>query len=193
MTLEDLKRQIRTISMRYDDREQRARRVFIEERAASLQQERHREFEIRTETSTFFDIAYSAVSFCGSGQIGFSIHQNKPFERCVSDLDVACIDVELFQKAWKDVVSTTRAFTDLTPFGSRKKNIEIFKEQILRRGMIWIDAMPQSALSLSWSHFQGTLSRKHTAIFSKISFAIYMNEYAFCWKQDSVLSNLVAG
>jgi hypothetical protein len=192
MTLEELKRHVRTIGAKYTDREQRARRLFIEERAASLQQERDREFAIRTEISSFFSIAYSAVSCCGSGQIGFSIHKNKFFEPCVSDLDVACIDVELFQRAWIDVVSTTRAFSDLTPFGSRSpKSIETFKEQILRRGMIRITAMPQSALSRSWSQFQGQLSRKHTAIFKNLNFAIYMNEYAFCWKQDSVLSELI--
>ena len=177
---------------KYTDREQRARRLFIEERAASLQKERDREFSIRTEISAFFKIAYSAVSFSGSAQIGFSIHKDKLFEPCVSDLDVACIDVELFQRAWIDVVSTTRAFTDLTPFGRRyPKHIENFKQQILKRGMIRVGAMPQSDLSRSWSQFQGLLSRKHAAIFSNINFAIYMNEYAFCWKQDSVLSDLV--
>jgi hypothetical protein len=72
MTLEELKSQLRTISARYPDREQRARRVFIEERAAALQQERDREFDIRTEISAFFDIAYSAVSFCGSGQLALA-------------------------------------------------------------------------------------------------------------------------
>jgi hypothetical protein len=192
MNLDDLKNHVRTIGKKYTDREQRARRLFIEERAASLLQERDREFAIKTEISTFFRIAYSAISFCGSGQIGFSIHKDKFFEPCVSDLDVACIDVELFQRAWIDVVSTTRAFTDLTPFGKRGANkIEQFQDQILRRGMIRIDAMPQSTLSQTWSQFQGRLSRKHTTIFKNINFAIYMNEYAFCWKQDGALADLI--
>lgn len=192
MGLEDLKNHVRMIGKKYSDREQRARRLFIEERAASLQHERDREFAIRTEISAFFGIAYSAVSFCGSGQIGFSIHKDKFFEPCVSDLDVACIDVELFQRAWIDVVSTTRAFTDLTPFGRRgPKHIEHFQEQILRRGMIRVGAMPQSPLSRLWTQFQGQLSRKHTTIFKNINFAIYMNEYAFCWKQDGALSDLI--
>jgi hypothetical protein len=117
MKIDDLKNHVRTIGKKYTDREQRARRLFIEERAASLHNERDREFAIKTEISNYFRIAYSAVSFSGSGQIGFSIHKDKFFEPSVSDLDVACIDVELFQRAWIDVVSTTRAFTDLTPFG----------------------------------------------------------------------------
>ncbi|MGK7056610.1 hypothetical protein AB4853_08985 [Bradyrhizobium sp. 1050_B9_N1_2] len=145
MKIDDLKNHVRTIGKKYTDREQRARRLFIEERAAALHNERDREFAIKTEISNYFCIAYSAVSFSGSGQIGFSIHKDKFFEPSVSDLDVACIDVELFQRAWIDVVSTTRAFTDLTPFGKRGVGyIDQFKEQILRRGMIRIDVMPQS-------------------------------------------------
>jgi hypothetical protein len=192
MTLDDLKRNVRTIGAGYTDREQRARRIFIEERAASLQEEREREFSIKTEISSFFGVAYSSISFCGSAQIGFSIHKNKLFEPAVSDLDVACIDVELFQRAWIDIVSTTRAFTDSTPFGrAPAAKIVRFKDQILKRGMIRVDAMPQSVLSQSWSHFLGIVSRKHTQIFRNITLAIYMNEYAFCWKQDSALSELV--
>jgi len=192
MSLDDLKRHVRAISAKYDDREQRARRLFIEERAASLHFQREREFTIRTDISQFFNIAYSAVSFCGSAQLGFSIHKDKLFEPAASDLDAACVDVELFQKAWIDVVTITRAFTDLTPFGTRAAGkIDLFKEQILKRGMIRVDAMPQSELSLSWSRFQGELSRQHAVIFRGITLAIYMNEYAFCWKQDSALSRLI--
>jgi hypothetical protein len=110
----------------------------------------------------------------------------------VSDLDAACVDIDLFQRAWIDVIATTRAFTDLTPFPTTgAANINIFKEQILRRGMIRVDVMPKSQLSLSWSQFQGELSRRHTAIFRRVTLAIYMNEYAFCWKQDSALSRLI--
>jgi hypothetical protein len=191
MTLEELKQQVRTISARYVDRQERARRLFIEERPASLRSERDREFAIKTDISTFFGIAYSSVSFCGSAQIGFSVHKDRLFAPATSDLDVACVDVQLFQRAWVDVISTTRAFTDLTPFGTAgHERIDLLKSQILKRGMIRVDVMPQSALSRAWSQFQGQLSRRHTVVFRKISLAIYMNEYAFCWKQDSTVSHL---
>jgi hypothetical protein len=192
MSLEDLKRLVRAIGARYDDREQRARRLFVQERAASLHHERDREFEIRTDVSQFFNIAFSSVNFCGSAQLGFSIHKNRLFQPAVSDLDVACVDVNLFQKAWIDVITTTRAFTDLTPFGTRGVDkITLFKEQILKRGMIKVDIMPQSDLSRSWSQFEGEISRRHTVMFKRVTLAIYMNEYAFCWKQDSALSQLI--
>jgi hypothetical protein len=192
MDLQALKSEVRKISARYDDRELRARRLFIEERAASLHFQRDEEFKIKTDVSTFFSIPYSAVCFCGSAQLGFSVHKNKLFEPAISDLDAACIDVALFQKAWIDVINTTRAFSDLTPFGSRsEESIELFKQRILKRGMILVDAMPLSLLSRSWGQFQGEISRRNTSMFRKITIAVYMNEYAFCWKQDSVLSELV--
>lgn len=187
-----LKAQVRAIGARFSNREERARRLFVEERAASLHFHRDREFAIRTEISKFFGIPYSAVAFAGSAQLGFSIHKDRIFEPGVSDLDAACVDVSLFQRAWIDVVETTRSFTDATPFGTRKPNeIELFKDQILRRGMIRVDAMPRSKLSLQWSTFLGQLSRKHAMLFQRVSIAIYMNEYAFCWKQDSALATLM--
>ena len=185
-----LKAAIRSIAMHYPDREQRARRLFIEERAAAFTatNERSREFDIKTEVSEFFDIPYSAVCFCGSAQLGFSAYKDRLFAPAVSDLDAACVSSSLFQKAWADVIESTSAFTDLSVFGYRRsEEVDLFKDQILRRGMIRVEMMPQSKISRDWNSFQNILSRGHTDLFKKITLTIYMNEYAFCWKQDSAL------
>lgn len=192
MSLENLKQQVIDISSKYPNREQRARRLFIEEKAASLHAEREREFSIKTDISAFMEIPYTSISFCGSAQLGFSIHKDRLFQPTISDLDVACVNVDLFQRAWQDIIETTRAFSDLSAFGTRSvENIGIFKEQILRRGMININSMPYSNLNRRWLSFQNDLSRKHNRLFRKITIAVYMNEYAFCWKQDSSLAQLV--
>lgn len=192
MTLDALKTAVRSIGVRFPNREERARRLFMTERPASLYADQDREFSIKTDISKQFNVPYSAVSFCGSGQIGFSVHKDTLFEPGVSDLDAACIDPRLFQQAWMDVIDTTRAFTDLTPFGHRgTARIDQLRDQIVKRGMIRVDAMPLSATSRKWSAFQDELSRKHTAMYERISIAIYINEYAFCWKQDSALAALM--
>jgi hypothetical protein len=192
MSLEELKSNVRTITKGYRDREERSRRMYLQEQAYCLRENRHKEFNIKSRISKHFGINYSSVSFCGSGQIGFSIHKDTLFTPTVSDLDVACISSDLFQRAWIDVVRTTNAFNDLTPFNQRDRNlIELFKEQILKRGMIIIEAMPRSALKIGWTQFQDSVGRDHKDLFAKITIAIYMNEYAFCWKQDSALSSLV--
>ena len=110
----------------------------------------------------------------------------------MSDLDAACVNVDVFQKAWIDVIKTTSGFTDLTPFGHLSSDkINLFKDQIVKRGMIKISSMPQSNLKQQWSKCEVDLSRRHTNMFKRITLAIYMNEYAFCWKQDSALTTLL--
>lgn len=192
IVLERLKTAVREIGKKYPDREERARRIFITETPASLARQRDREFSIKSSISQFMSIPYTAVSFCGSAQLGFSVHKNRLFQTGVSDLDAACIDVGLFQKAWMDIVKATRGFSDLTPFGhTSRQKIELFRDQIVKRGMIRIDAMPLSELSSDWVAFQNAISRNHHSEFQKISIAIYLNEYAFCWKQDSVLREIL--
>lgn len=189
--LSELKSAVRNIGGNYNDRFHRARRLFVEERAAALAQSREEEYTIKTNISEHFNIEYSSVCFTGSSQLGFSVHKNKLFEPATSDLDVACIDPELYHRAWADIVSTTRAFTDLTPFsGYQDRDIERLKDNILRRAMIRIKLMPRSRMSADWSDFQNKLGRQHAKLFGGISIAIYMNEYAFCWKQGSSLTKL---
>jgi hypothetical protein len=194
MNLNALKTRVREIGGIYADREERARRLFIEERVAALHFDREREFSIRTEISQFFEVPYSSISFCGSAQIGFSVHKDRLFEPGSSDLDVACISPVLFQRAWTDVINTTRGFTDLTPFGMRSpEKVDQFISMISKRGVILINAMPTSDLSKMWTIFELKIGAKHSKTFRGIGVAIYMNEYAFCWKQDSSIATLMKG
>lgn len=190
--LDQLRSAVRNVAARYRDRLQRARRLFVEERAAALCDKREIEYEIKESIAEFFRIRYVDVAFAGSAQLGFSVVKDRLFEPAVSDLDVACVSPQLFQTAWVDVCQTTRAFTDFTKFGSLSvAEVEHFKSNIVRRGMIRVDLMPSSILSNGWRDFASLLSRRHSALFGSVSFAIYLNEYAFCWKQDSALSAII--
>lgn len=192
VALNSLKRAVRLIARRYPDREQRARRLFMEERGAAFCMDREREFGLKTEIAGFFDVPYSAVGFCGSAQIGFSVHKDRLFQPAISDLDAVCVSPDLFQRAWVDVITSTSAFKDDTVFGRRKADeIARFKDQILRRGMIRIEMMPDSSLSRAWKSFQTGLSLANTDLFKKVTVTVYINEYAFCWKQDSALASLM--
>jgi hypothetical protein len=192
--LSQLKSAVRLIGGKYNDPFHRARRLYIEERAAALASHRENEYQIKTDISSRFSVPYASVAFCGSSQLGFSIHKDRLFAPTISDLDVACIDSQLYNQAWADIAKTTRAFTDLTPFSGRPTDhIDKLKNDILRRAMIRVDLMPRSSLSQGWRDFVNTLSRKHAALFGRVSIAIYMSEYAFCWKQDTVLSSLIRG
>jgi hypothetical protein len=173
----------------YKDRLDRSRRLFIEDRSEALKDHREIEYHIKKEVSSFFNVNYSSISFTGSAQLGYSIHKNKLFTRRESDLDIACIDINLYQRVWIDIIQTTSAFTNETKFsGLKDSEIQWFKDSILRRGMVLVRYLPRSPLSLEYQSFEQSMSRKYNNHFSNISVAIYINEYAFCWKQDSCLA-----
>lgn len=193
-SLEFAKKRFLDIASKYSDRLRRARRVFVEERSVALKDDREIEYLIKEEVSQFFGVSYPEVAFTGSAQMGFSAYKNRPFVKAVSDLDVACVSAELFQRAWADVVTTTRAFTDDTKFsGMSPSEVDLFKMGILKRGMIRVSIMPRSDLASRWKSFEDAISRKYSSHFGKIGFAVYLSEYAFCWKQDSVFSHLMKG
>lgn len=190
--LEELKSNVRGLGAIHKDRFHRSRRIFMEERSVALKERREIEYKIRSEVSDFFSVNYASVYFTGSAQIGFSIVKDRLFRPGESDLDIACVDPGLFQRGWQDIISVTRAFTDMTPFGSMKANeVEALKDNILRRGMIRVQIMPKSQLSLRWTQFEDRKTREYRGSFGKVSIAIYMNEYAFCWKQDTALTQLL--
>ncbi len=189
-----LKDKVKVLCGQHKERYDKVRRLFIEERAYALKDNRNVEYEIKKEISEYFGISYSSVSFTGSAQLGFSVHKDKLFLQGESDLDVACIDIGLYQECWIDIVDSTKAFTDFTNFSfPQRDKIDQLKDAILRRGVIRIQLLPKSKLSLRLKDFESRLSRRYIEYFNGISVAIYMNEYAFCWKQDSSLATLVKG
>lgn len=192
--VDKLKREVITKCDIHKARIDRSRRLFIEDRAWALKNKRAVEYQIKSEVSSMFGVRYSSVSFAGSAQLGFSPAKNTLFSSTSSDLDVACIDSDLFQRAWIDVIDVTRAFTDSTKFsGLSADKVGLFKDSILRRGMIMVKCLPSSMLSSRWKSFEDSLSRKYSSHFRGVSIAIYLNEYAFCWKQDSAVSLILRG
>lgn len=191
-SIDEIKSALRNLGSLYKDRLDRLRRIYVENRSYALASNREVEFLIKRDVAKYFGIGHTDICFCGSAQLGFSVHKDRLFEPRKSDLDIACVSTSLFQAAWIDVIDTTKAFSDNTVFaGTKKADVETFKDQILRRGMIRVATMPRSNLSIRWRSFEDSLSRKHNTIFGSASIAIYMNEYAFCWKQDSALSQIM--
>jgi hypothetical protein len=194
MSIDSIKLNITDIGSQYKDREIRARRLFIQDSPVAFSQDRAREFEIKCQISDFFDIPYASIKFCGSAQLGYSVHKDRPFTRKSSDLDVAIISADIFQLIWKDLITTTRSFTDLSPFGyAQKAEVERLKSCISKRGMINVSQLPNSKLKVKCDAFLHELGQAHSDMFSKITAAVYLNEYAFCWKQDAALNEFIKG
>ncbi|WJI79594.1 MULTISPECIES: hypothetical protein [unclassified Mesorhizobium] len=175
----------------YHDTITRARRVFFDKASFALDGKHETEFAIKQRIASRYSIAFRSVLFAGSAQLGFSPQKDTTFEPGKSDLDVACIDNGLYQRFWEVVLRATRAFSDDSTFISDFHR-ERMKEGILRRGMILLEYLPKCPERNSEKSFMDELGKDHSAHFSRITVAVYMNEYAFCWKQASAL-NLVRG
>lgn len=190
--LEALKERVRDIGKMSSSELDRSRRLYIYERPVALQGDDAKDYGVKREISEYFGIPYGHVHFAGSTQLGFSAHKDREFIPKQSDLDVACVSSELFQQAWIDVLEATNRFTNLSVFAPLgKTDVDLFKEQIYKRGMIRIEVMPQSSTAVRWRQFEQRISRKHLDKFKSVSIAIYMNEYAFCWKQNSAIEEII--
>lgn len=172
----------------------RARRIFLEEPSFALEGKRELEFEIKTIISDHYSVPFRAVVFCGSGHLGFSPHKDSAFKPSISDLDVAVVNTEVFQRIWMMIISATRAFTDLRGFQIHTRPAETankVREMMVKRGLFHLDQMPRCDYFDSERKFFDALSVKHRSMFSRVSVSFYMNEYAFCWKQNSSIQEIL--
>jgi hypothetical protein len=189
MTVDAQRAALRATLISYTDPITRSRKAYFENQSFAFADKHDREFRIKSDVCEYFKVPFRSVVFTGSAQLGFSPHKDTPFQAGKSDLDIACVSSDLYVQYWEDILRTTRAFTDQTSFVGRN-HFESLKEHILRRGMILIDFMPNSALKKAATDFLDTIGRQHRDVFNRVTFAIYLNEYAFCSKQTSAL-NLV--
>lgn len=187
---EERVRQIRAVISSYGSRIERVQRLYLSDASPALSSIPEIEFRVRKEVSQFFGIPLRKVAFAGSAQLGVSVHKGRCFLPGESDLDIACIDEALFGRAWMDVIDATRAFTDESAFARGGEAVARFKDQLLRRAMIRVAAMPRSDLAEAWREFEDSLTLRYSATFKRVSVAIYANEQAFCWKQDSAIQQL---
>lgn len=170
----------------------RARRIYFDRPSYALDGKHDVEFKIKSAVSEFFGLAFRSVVFTGSAQLGFSPHKDTAFIPGQSDLDVACIDSGLFQKYWEYILTETYAFSNQNKFID-PNHAEKLKDQILRRGMIFVRYLPKGILRRETMQFLDGLSVEHRALFKSITVAFYVNEYSFCWKQNTAIDQITGG
>jgi hypothetical protein len=167
----------------------RARRLYFDRTSFALDRKHDTEFEIKSAVANRYGVPFRSVVFAGSAQLGFSPQKDTLFVQGQSDLDVAVVDSGLFQRFWQIIWRVTLAFNDESRF--KKGHAAKLRDQILRRGMILIDHMPWCPERTDEVSFMDDLGREHRSQFGRVSLAVYVNEYAFCWKQASVLSSIL--
>lgn len=172
---------------------EKTRRIFLEEPSFSTLQKRNSEFAIKSRIAEIFDVPYSSVRFCGSAHLGISTAKGTTFELGVSDLDIAIVSASAFSGAFEQLAKSTRGFDDVSSYGPHEQSkVEQIKKRIWQRGFILVSDIRASDWARSKTDELRELSQKHRNMFSKITAAIYLSEYFYCWKQKSAIDGLLA-
>lgn len=172
---------------------ERGYRLYFDEPSFSYRQKREIEFAIKMQLSEYFDTSFRSIAIAGSSHLGFSPYKGTDFTPGTSDLDIAIIDAELFQRIWRKVAHASRGFTDNTcfrNFSNAEEASELLRERMSRRAMILSDGLPLSPEINKDRDFLNRLGQKYREMFASISVAFYINEYAFSWKQNSAIQNI---
>jgi hypothetical protein len=189
-SVDELREELREALKPYRDATTQVRRAYFDRPSFALAGKHEVEFEIKRLVADRYRIPFRSVVFTGSAQLGFSPQKDTEFKQGSSDLDIACIDARLFQDVWQSLLNVTRAFSDLSGFNSYQ-HAERLRDQILRRSMILFDYLPRSRERAEEQRFLDGLSQRFRGNFGRISMAVYMNEWAFCWKQQSALGTIL--
>lgn len=168
------------------------RKVYLAYPTKAFIGNEERQYVIMNEISCFFEVPIMSIQIAGSAKTGRSFHKQRDFSPGNSDLDVAIIDSNLFQKYMELIFNETRGYTDRSGFkikGGKSTSDEYIA--YLTKGIFRADLMPTGEARQSWSKFFGLLSANHGDLFKSINAAIYLSQVFFENKQRSIITNYI--
>jgi len=127
-------------------------------------------YQLKEEVCDHFEIEFNDIVLVGSGKLGFSIKPSKRYQEFgeESDIDIAVVSTELFQKVWKEAFLYKRS-------GAYWPNSKIFF-QYLSEGWIRPDKLPSSkyfSFSEKWWSFFNQITSKGRYTKVKIRGGLY--------------------
>lgn len=142
------------------------------------------QFDIFNQISEEFKIPLHCIQVTGSSKTGFSYFKNREFIPGESDLDIAIISLNLFNKYSEFVFSFTKGYSDLSKFPV-KNGVNYFTQytKYLARGIFRPDLMPMCKEKTDWFTFFNTISSQYYELFKSINAGIYASQYFFEYKQ----------
>ena len=169
------------------------RKVYLTLPTMAMVGDEERQFSILNKISLYFDIPIVNIQVVGSAKTGQSFHKVNKFTRKISDLDVAIIDSNLFQKYSEYVFKQTKGFKDRTTFpivdGRSTYNEYV---SYISKGIFRPDLMPTGKKRANWRKFFGKLSGEHKDLFKSINAGIYMSQAFFELKQSSIIKDYIS-
>lgn len=168
------------------------RKVFLAYPTKAFVGEEERQYLILNEISVFFGVPIMSVQVAGSAKIGTSFHKRRDFDPGNSDLDIAIIDINLFQKYMEKIYTETKGYSDGTGFSMRdgQSVVDEYKTY-LTKGIFRADLMPSGETRKQWNQFFGQLSGRHGDLFKSINAAIYLSQAFFEGKQRSAIKSYI--
>lgn len=148
-----------------------------------------KQFDIYNQISEHFNIPISNINAAGSGQTGYSFYKKTEFKEGESDLDIAIIDLNLFNKYIEIVYKNTNGLRDQSKF----KNPHSYKQycSYLAKGIFRPDLMPSCKEKSEWFGFFNKLSQKYFELFKDINAGIYASQQFFEFKQAESLDESI--
>ncbi len=167
------------------------RRLYSVEVPSVLASQTEKFFDIVENCARSLGIPILAVRVAGSAQTGYSFHQNKPFKKGDSDLDLAIISGAYFEKllraaqrvAIPSPLTLERPRRHLFPVINGVNVYDKFLENATMHGYILPGYLPNCQEKQEILEISRRLSRPYTSDFSDINLAFYMSAHFFERKQ----------
>jgi hypothetical protein len=167
------------------------RKMFLLDPAFVFKENKILGFRILNSIAEKFRIPLSCVKIAGSSQTGFSSIKNREFVFGESDLDIAVVSPNLFQRYCEIVFNTTNGYKNQTGF---KDTYTLGKYlENLHFGFFRPDFMPNCKEKDDWFTYFKSISDKHSTMFKNINAGIYFSETFFEQTQITVIQKLNKG
>lgn len=168
-----------------------ARRLLFFDPSSVLIDDPARGFDIVNEIAKQFHLPFTSVRIVGSAQFGYSYFSRRDFTARESDLDIAIVSSNLFQKYSELCYWVTDRYSNLTKFPHPKKDgVDVpgqFRE-FLSTGYLRPDLMPYCEHRERWFNFFDQISNKHSDLFKNINGGVFLSETFLEMRNTNLIS-----
>ncbi len=174
-----------------DSSERIVRRLFYFRRSPITVVHEDPIFDIFDSVAARFNVPFKSIYVSGSAQTGHSLYKNRDFIESESDLDLAIVDANLFQRYAEISYVVTKGYSDLRSFQTRRdvNDVPQFFKKNLARGWFRPDLMPNCRQKTEWHSFFQGLSNKYINTFKGVSCGIYLSQTFFEGRLVKTLNN----
>jgi hypothetical protein len=168
------------------------RRLYSVELPFAFENRRAEFFEIVNRCSNTLGVSVFDVRVAGSAQTGYSFHSDRPFNPNLSDLDLAVVNRDYFEKllraaqkvALPNANSAERPRQNLFPTFKNVNVYHRFLENAAMYGFILPHYLPDCDTKRDIIRLSKQLSSAYSGMFKDVNIAFYISQFFFERKQQ---------